>query len=124
MPCNYTSFALRPVDHGALLFKLAANVLSLPHFHPSLIVLAVEPVTHEDHGSAVIDTAFRLPGAFPRAEFFPMMFALPRIETGFVDSSSPFGLSAVFTKHLENVSVVIRLGQHSLEQTVNKFRVH
>lgn len=124
MPCNYTSFALGPVDHGTLFFKLAADVLGLPHFHPSLVMLAVELVAHEDHGSAVVDAALRLPGAFQRAEFFPMMFALPFIKAGFIDSSSPLGLSAVFTEHLENVSVVIRFGQHSLEQTVNKFRVH
>ena len=86
MPQNYTSFSLCPVDDGALFFEIAANVLCFPHFHPSLIVLAVEPVAHEHHGSAVIDAAFGLPGAFKGAERCPVRFSAPCHEVAVVSS--------------------------------------
>lgn len=50
MPQNYSLFPLSPVDDGALSFKIAANVLRLPGFHPTLVMLTVELVAHVDHG--------------------------------------------------------------------------
>ena len=50
MPQNYSLFPLRPVDDSALIFKIAANVLRFPGFHPALVVLTVELVAHVDHG--------------------------------------------------------------------------
>ena len=81
-------------------------------------MLAIQAVAHENHGLAVVNATFGLPGAFKRTEALPMMLALPSVKAFVVTSLGLFSLRAILSEDDENAAVMIGAANDKLKQVV------